>query len=53
MPGEREQLLQMVNGYMVSQALRCVAELDIAGKLVSGPKTAEELADETIMPAII
>lgn len=53
MPTEREQLLQMINGYMVSQALRCVAELEIAEKLVSGPKTAEELAGADILPAAL
>jgi hypothetical protein len=53
MPTEKEQLLQMINGYMISQALRCVAELDVAGKLVSGPKTAEQLSGETIMPTAL
>lgn len=53
MPNEKEQILQMINGYMVSQALRCVAELDIAGKLVSGPKTAEQLADSNIIPTAL
>ncbi|PHS72804.1 MAG: methyltransferase [Cycloclasticus sp.] len=53
MLNEKGQLLQMINGYMVSQALRCVAELDVAGKLDSGPKTAEQLADSNIMPAAL
>lgn len=50
MQGEKEQLLQMINGYMISQSLRCVAEHEIADKLVTGPKTAEELAGSSILP---
>lgn len=50
---EKEQLLQMINGYMISQALRCVAELEIADKLASGPKTAEQLADSTVLPTAL
>ena len=47
---EKEQLLQMINGYMISQALRCVCELEIADKLASGPKTVEQLSDSTVLP---
>jgi len=50
MLSEKEQLLQMINGYMISQALRAVAELNVADKLVSGPKSAEELADSNTLP---
>lgn len=53
MSKEKEQLLLMINGYMVSQALRCVAELEIADKLLSGPKTAEELAGQNILPSAL
>jgi hypothetical protein len=38
------QMMQLVNGYIVSQALRTVAELEIADRLSSGPKSADELA---------
>lgn len=37
-------MMQLVNGYIVSQALRTVAELEIADRLSDGPKTADELA---------
>ena len=50
---EKEQLLQMINGYMISQALRCVCELEIADKLASGPKTVEQLSDSTVLPTVL
>ena len=37
-------MMQFVNGYIVSQALRTVAEFEIADRLSGGPKTADELA---------
>ncbi len=37
-------MMQLVNGSIVSQALRTVAELEIADRLSDGPKTADELA---------
>ncbi|MCC7461911.1 MAG: methyltransferase [Gammaproteobacteria bacterium] len=37
-------MMQLVNGYIVSQALRTVAEYEIADRLSGGPKTADELA---------
>ena len=40
----REALLQMVNSYMISQALYVVAKLGIADLLADGPKSADEIA---------
>jgi hypothetical protein len=42
-----EELLRLVNGYRISQALHVVATLDIADRLVGGPHTAGELARQT------
>ena len=46
MPAQSTQalMMQLVNGYIVSQALRTVAEFEIADRLSDGPKTADELA---------
>src|SRR5262245_46116786 len=41
------ELLRLVNGYRVSQALHVVATLDIADQLAGGPRTAGELARQT------
>jgi len=43
-PNPREALLQMVNSYMISQALYVVAKLGIADLLADGPKSADEIA---------
>jgi hypothetical protein len=42
----KKQLNDMIRGYWTTQALFVAAELDIAGRLASGPKTAEQLASE-------
>ena len=42
----RKKLNDMIRGYWTTQALFVVAELDIAGRLEAGPKTAKQLADE-------
>jgi len=47
---DKEALIQMVNGYMVSQALRCVGELGIADKLASGRKTIAEISEPGVIP---
>jgi O-methyltransferase domain/Dimerisation domain len=41
------ELLRLVNGYRVSQALHVVATLDIADRLAGGSRTADELARQT------
>jgi hypothetical protein len=43
-PSPKQQLMQLISGYWVSQAVYGVAKLRIAEQLVSGPKTASELA---------
>ena len=42
----KKQLNDMIRGYWTTQALFVAAELDIAGRIVDGPKTAVALADE-------
>jgi hypothetical protein len=42
----KKQLNDLIRGYWTTQALYVAAELDIAGRLTSGRKTAEELAVE-------
>lgn len=42
----RERLFQLVNGYRLTQALYVVAKLEIADRLVEGPKDADSLAQE-------
>ena len=42
----KRQLNDMIRGYWTTQALFVAAELDIAGRLADGPKTAEQLANE-------
>jgi hypothetical protein len=39
-----DRLLQLLNGFRVTQALRVVVKLNIADQLAGGPKTAGELA---------
>jgi hypothetical protein len=41
------QMLQLVSGFQVSQALYVVAKLDIATLLSDGPRTVDQLAAET------
>jgi hypothetical protein len=43
----QQELLRLVTGYWVSQAVYVAAELGLADRLAGGPKTAEELAFET------
>jgi hypothetical protein len=43
-PQPAEQLFQMALGFMSTAALGCMAELEIADKLKSGPRSVEELA---------
>lgn len=45
-PSTQAQMLQLIMGYVVCQAVRAAAELEIADKLASGPKSAAELAPE-------
>jgi hypothetical protein len=40
-------LLQLVNGYQVSQAIHVAATLGLADQLADGPRTADELASAT------
>lgn len=44
---EREQLLRLITGYRLTQALYVVAKLGLANLLVAGSKSAEQLAKET------
>lgn len=46
-PSPAQQIAQMSVGYWVSQSLYVAAKLDIADRLASGPKTADELAAAT------
>lgn len=49
-PGDGEtfgRLLQLITGHWVTQALHCVARLDIATLLRDGPRSTEDLAAET------
>src|SRR5262252_4324910 len=46
-PQPVEQLFQMALGFMTTVSLGCVAELEIAEKLMNGPKTAAQLAAES------
>src|SRR5262249_15973726 len=46
-PQPAEQLFQMAFGFMMTTALGCVAELEIAEKLKNGPKSVALLAAET------
>ena len=41
------QMAGMLSGFAVSQALYSVAKLDLAAKLLAGPRTVTELAEET------
>ncbi len=43
----REALLQMVNAYMISQALYVAAKLGIADLLKDGPRSCDELAESS------
>lgn len=43
----KEALNQMIGGYWISQAIYVAAELGIADLLIEGPKTYEELAEQT------
>jgi hypothetical protein len=43
---QKKRLNDMIRGYWTTQALFVAAELDIAGRIADGPKTAEQLADE-------
>ena len=43
-PNPREALLQMVNSYLISQALYVAAKLGIADLLADGPKSSDEIA---------
>src|SRR3954447_15371580 len=38
------QMVQLLAGFQVSQALYCVAELGVSTRLLDGPRTVEELA---------
>jgi O-methyltransferase domain len=40
-------MMQMLSGFQLSQALYTMAELDVPGLLLDGPRTVEELADAT------
>ena len=46
-PAQLQALLQLVQGYRVSQALYVVAKLGIADRLSDGPKDLDELAQAT------
>jgi hypothetical protein len=46
-PQPVEQLFQLSMGFMMTAALGCVANLDIAGKLKDGPRSVAQLAAET------
>ena len=46
-PQPAEQLFQLAMGFMVTAALGCVAELNIADKLKGGPQSVAKLAAET------
>ena len=46
-PTPRDQMVQLLTGYWVSQAVYVAAELALADRLVAGPRTAEELAEVT------
>jgi len=41
------QMLQLLAGFQISQALYAVAELGVATALLTGPRTAEDLASST------
>jgi SAM-dependent methyltransferase len=45
-PSAREKLIQLTSGYRLTQALYVVAKLEIADRLVAGPRDAESLARE-------
>ena len=44
-PSAKQQLMQLITGSWISQSLYAAAKLQIADHLVSGPRTAAELAD--------
>lgn len=44
----RQQLTQLILGYGVTQAIACIAYLEIADKLADGPKTVDQLAQATL-----
>lgn len=43
----RRALFQIVSGYQLSQALHVAARLDIGDRLAGGPRTSDQLAEET------
>jgi DNA-binding IclR family transcriptional regulator len=43
----RQSLLRLVSGYQLSQLLHVAARLDVGDRLAGGPRSADELADET------
>jgi len=47
----RRALLRLVSGYQLSQALHVAARLDVGDRLAGGPRSAAELAAETMTNA--
>lgn len=45
------QMMQLLSGFQVSQALYTVAELDVATILMKGPRTIDALAALTATPS--
>jgi len=41
-----EELDQFINGFRITPLLAAIAEIDVAGKLIQGPKSSEQLAKE-------
>ncbi len=50
--GPSAQMAGMLSGFAVSQALYVVAKLDIAAKLLAGPRTAADLAEAAEVPEV-
>ena len=46
-PPREDQLIQMATAHWVSRILYVAAEMNLAGRLADGPRTAEELAHST------
>jgi O-methyltransferase domain/Dimerisation domain len=46
-PTPAEQVLQLSIGYMISSALHVAAKLEIADRLIKGPRSVQELAEDT------
>lgn len=50
-PGEAHeaplQMVRLLAGFQISQALYCAAKLEVADRLADGPRTVDELAAET------